>query len=32
VDITEQNPGAGGMISTAGDLDRFLVALFSGRL
>ncbi|MFI5774549.1 serine hydrolase [Streptomyces sp. NPDC051658] len=28
VDITDQNPGAGGMISTTGDLDRFLTALF----
>ncbi|WP_344639944.1 serine hydrolase domain-containing protein [Kitasatospora cystarginea] len=32
VDITEQNPGAGGMISTTADLDRFLTALFRGRL
>ncbi|MCX5114898.1 beta-lactamase family protein [Streptomyces sp. NBC_00378] len=32
VDITEQNSGAGGMISTTGDLDRFLTALFRGRL
>ncbi|MFE7355593.1 serine hydrolase domain-containing protein [Streptomyces sp. NPDC057543] len=32
VDITEQNPGAGGMISTTADLDRFLTALFQGRL
>ncbi|MER6499207.1 serine hydrolase domain-containing protein [Streptomyces sp. NPDC001455] len=32
VDITEQNPGAGGMISTTIDLDRFLTALFQGRL
>ncbi|WP_405708225.1 MULTISPECIES: serine hydrolase domain-containing protein [unclassified Streptomyces] len=32
VDITEQNPGAGGMISTTGDLDRFLTALLRGRL
>ncbi|OPG03693.1 hypothetical protein B1L11_39595 [Microbispora sp. GKU 823] len=32
VDITDQNPGAGGMISTTGDLDRFLTALFRGRL
>ncbi|MER7468606.1 serine hydrolase domain-containing protein [Streptomyces sp. NPDC097981] len=32
VDITEQNPGAGGMISTGADLDRFLTALFRGRL
>ncbi|MFB6815417.1 serine hydrolase domain-containing protein [Streptomyces sp. NPDC056347] len=32
VDITEQNPGAGGLISTTADLDRFLTALFRGRL
>lgn len=32
VDVTEQNPGAGGMISTTADLDRFLTALFRGRL
>ncbi|MDN3060285.1 MULTISPECIES: serine hydrolase [unclassified Streptomyces] len=32
VDITEQNPGAGGMISTTADLDRFLTALFRGQL
>ncbi|MFI9064191.1 serine hydrolase domain-containing protein [Streptomyces sp. NPDC053429] len=32
VDITDQNPGAGGMISTTADLDRFLTALFRGRL
>ncbi|MGW3090616.1 serine hydrolase domain-containing protein [Streptomyces sp. NPDC001108] len=32
VDITEQNPGAGGMISTTADLDRFMAALFRGRL
>ncbi|WP_078656747.1 serine hydrolase domain-containing protein [Kitasatospora aureofaciens] len=32
VDITEQNPGAGGMVSTTADLDRFLTALFRGRL
>ncbi|MFD9819839.1 serine hydrolase, partial [Streptomyces violascens] len=32
VDITEQNPGAGGMISTTADLDRFLTALLRGRL
>ncbi|WBP87105.1 serine hydrolase domain-containing protein [Kitasatospora cathayae] len=32
VDITEQNPGAGGMISTTADLDRFLTDLFRGRL
>uniref|UniRef100_UPI0037DA1B3E serine hydrolase domain-containing protein n=1 Tax=Streptomyces cellostaticus TaxID=67285 RepID=UPI0037DA1B3E len=31
-DITEQNPGAGGMISTTADLDRFMTALFRGRL
>ncbi|WP_328388702.1 beta-lactamase family protein [Streptomyces sp. NBC_00400] len=34
-DVTEQSPYAwaeGGMISTAGDLDRFLTALFRGRL
>ncbi|MFJ1550894.1 serine hydrolase domain-containing protein [Streptomyces sp. NPDC088246] len=32
VDITEQNPGAGGMISTTADLDRFMTVLFRGRL
>ncbi|TVT60545.1 beta-lactamase family protein, partial [Amycolatopsis rhizosphaerae] len=32
VDVTEQNPGAGGMISDATDLDRFLTALFRGQL
>lgn len=32
VDITEQNPGAGGMIATTADLDHFLTALFRGRL
>ncbi|MCP2256594.1 D-alanyl-D-alanine carboxypeptidase [Streptoalloteichus tenebrarius] len=36
VDVTEANPSlqwsAASMISTAADLDRFLVALFSGRL
>ncbi|MEV5876241.1 serine hydrolase domain-containing protein [Streptomyces sp. NPDC052101] len=32
VDITEQNPRAGGMISTTADLDVFLRALFRGRL
>ncbi len=31
-DITEQNPGAGGMISTTADLDRFMTELFRGRL
>ncbi|MFI2200996.1 serine hydrolase domain-containing protein [Streptomyces sp. NPDC020192] len=31
-DVTEQNPGAGGMISTTAGLDRFLTALFRGRL
>ncbi|MGW2423980.1 serine hydrolase domain-containing protein [Streptomyces sp. NPDC001709] len=31
-DVTEQNPHAGGMISTTADLDRFLTALFRGRL
>ncbi|MER6218402.1 serine hydrolase domain-containing protein [Streptomyces sp. NPDC001674] len=31
-DITEQNPAAGGMISTTADLDRFLTVLFRGRL
>ncbi|MFC0601166.1 serine hydrolase domain-containing protein [Streptomyces palmae] len=32
VDVTEQNPRAGGMLSTTADLDRFLTALFRGRL
>lgn len=36
VDVTEANPSlqwsAASMISTAGDLDRFMVALFRGRL
>ncbi|MGV9901598.1 serine hydrolase domain-containing protein [Streptomyces sp. NPDC003388] len=32
VDITEQAPGAGGMIATTADLDRFLTALFRGQL
>ncbi|MFI9721242.1 serine hydrolase domain-containing protein [Streptomyces sp. NPDC052396] len=31
-DVTEQNPGAGGLISTTADLDRFLTALFRGQL
>ncbi|MFJ3870865.1 serine hydrolase domain-containing protein [Streptomyces sp. NPDC090082] len=34
-DVTEQNPypwAEGGMISTAADLDRFMTALFRGRL
>ncbi|MEU2775782.1 serine hydrolase domain-containing protein [Streptomyces sp. NPDC007162] len=34
VDVTEQSPwpwAEGGMISTAGDLDRFMTALFRGR-
>ncbi|MEV5506183.1 serine hydrolase domain-containing protein [Streptomyces orinoci] len=31
-DVTEQNPGAGGLISTTADLDVFLTALFRGRL
>ncbi|MFF9606169.1 serine hydrolase domain-containing protein [Streptomyces sp. NPDC014684] len=32
VDITEQTPGAGGMIATTADLDRFLTTLFRGQL